>query len=177
MSAKINFDTANVEYFQIEESDLLDDDFESDIDEFTQYYHMECLSDVRERIVHAYFIKVDGVNMGYVTLAMAHIRNNATEAIKSKEINGNVPALLISHIAVRKNNQRRGIGRALLDLVFVHLVPELTNRAGCRYVMLNPRDDQEVRDFYTNYGFEYYPNFVDDKESDACLYDLKINRN
>ena len=31
---------------------------------------------------------------------MAHLKNNATLAIKGKEINSNVPAILISHLAV-----------------------------------------------------------------------------
>ncbi len=39
--------------------------------------------------------------------------------------------------------------------------------------MLNPRDDQGVRDFYSNYGFTYYSNLNNDKESDAFLMDLK----
>ncbi len=52
--------------------------------------------------------------------------------------------------------------------------------AGCRYVILNPRDDQGVRDFYINYGFEYVEKLKDGRESDnksnnkrdAFLFDL-----
>ncbi len=113
--------------------------------------------------------------MGYVTLAMAHIRPDATEEIKEKRVNGNIPALLISHLAVRKDFLRRGIGTSLLDLVFA-TVPELEKWAGCRYVMLNPRDDQGVRDFYIKYGFKYEPNFEGDMENDACLVNLKSRR-
>lgn len=30
-----------------------------------------------------------------------------------------------------------------------------------------------VGDFYSNYGFTYYPNISDDRERDAFLMDLK----
>lgn len=173
MSQKINFDDDNVEYYQVEETDLLNDGFESDVDEFTTYYRVDCLQDVREKLVHMYLLKLNSSVVGYVTLAMAHIRHDATEQIKAKEINGNVPALLISHLAVHKDYKRCNVGTALLDLVF-DLVPQLESFAGCRYVMLNPRDDQGVRNFYSNYGFEYYPNFKDDKNADAFLMDLKF---
>ncbi|MCA9819964.1 MAG: GNAT family N-acetyltransferase [Nitrosarchaeum sp.] len=152
---------------------MLDEDFHCDIDEFTEYYSLLCLNDVRERIVHAYVIKINDDVAGYVTLAMAHIRPDATKAIEAKGINENVPALLISHLAVDETYQGHGVGTALLDFVFLYLIPNLKNRAGCRYVMLNPRDDEGVRQFYINYGFDYYDNFKSDKNSDACLYDLK----
>lgn len=87
-----------------------------------------------------------------------------------------IPALLISHLAVHKKFQRRGFGTKLLKLVF-HIASKLHPLAGCRYVMLNPRDDEGVRQFYDKYGFEYYSNFNDDKDSDAFLMDLKNSTN
>ena len=130
---------------------------------------------MRERLVRIYVVKRGERVAGYVTLAMAHIRPDATEEIKEKEVNVNIPALLISHLAVRKDFLRRGIGTSLLDLVFA-IVPELEQWAGCRYVMLNPRDDQGVRDFYVKYGFKYEPSFEGDMENDACLVNLKSAR-
>ena len=167
------FDITNAEYYQVKENELLDGLFESDIDEFTEYYRIEYLYDVREKLVCMYLIKFNEVVLGYVTLTMTHIRSDATKKIEAKEVNENIPALLISHLAVHKDFQRRGIGSALLDLIF-ELVPQLEKFAGCRYVMLNPRNDQNVRDFYTAYGFDYYNNFKSDKESDAFLMDLKF---
>ena len=173
MSNKINYADSNVTYYQVKETDFLNDGFESNIEEFTKYYNTDCLQDVREKLVHMYLLKLDDTIVGYVTLAMAHIRHDATEAIKNKEVNGNIPALLISHLAVHKNFQRRHVGTALLDFIF-EIVPNLESLAGCRYVLLNPRDDEGVRNFYTNYGFIYYSNFKGDTESDAFLMDLKF---
>ena len=60
-----------------------------------------------------------------------------------------------------------------MDMVFSKIVPGIESRAGCRYVMLHPRDDPEIHRFYKTYGFEYEP--ITDRNSDRelFLYDLK----
>ncbi len=170
--SKIDFTTIDYEYYKVPNTDPLDDDFKSEIQEFTDYYHRDSLQDIREKLVQMYVLKIEGKVMGYVTLAMTHIRNDVTEAIKEKDVNGTIPALLISHLAVRAGHNRRGIGHELLDMIFSRLVPKLKKFAGCRYVMLNPRDDAGVRKFYDDYGFDYAENAMNDKESDAFLYDV-----
>lgn len=159
-------------YYQAGEGDVPDAGFDSGIKEFTDYYRTHSLQDMRERLVRMYLVKRNGRVLGYVALAMSRIRHDATPEIEKKEINGNVPALVISHLAVHKDFQRKGIVFKLRDLVF-DIVPKLEPWAGCRYVMLNPRDDQGVRDFYAEYGFEYKPNFRDECVHNACLMDLK----
>lgn len=181
---KIQFETTPYEFLLVNDQDLIDGDFESSVDEFTKYFHQDSWEDIRNNIVKMYVLKLEGKIMGYVTLANAHIRHDATKEIKTKEINGPVPALLISHLAVAKDEQRRHVGQTMLKEVFASVVPKITPLAGYRYVMLNPRADQGVRDFYADAGFDYYPRFVDqrvtdektgkvfDKTRDACLYDL-----
>lgn len=156
----------------MKDGEMPDDGFESSVEEFTVYYNTQGLYDIGERLVRMYVAKHGDVVVGYVTLAMAHLKHNATDEISTKEVNGYIPAVLISHLAVHKNFQRRGIGTRLLDVVF-KVVHKLERWIGCRYVMLNPRDDQGVRDFYDKYGFTYYPNINDDKNNDAFLMDMK----
>ena len=169
----MSLDKNSIEYCQVKENDLPDNNFESCVEEFTEYYCTDSLQDIREKLVRMYLIKHRTRVIGYVTLAMAHIRHDATEPIKAKQVNGNIPALLISHLAVHKDFQRQGVGTMLLDLVF-RTAPKLESLAGRRYVMLNPRDDQGVRNFYTKYGFTYHANLNDDKHCDAFLMDLKV---
>ena len=102
-----------VEYCQVKENDLPDDNFESRVEEFTEYYCTDSLQDIREKLVRMYFIKYLRHVIGYVTLTMAHIRHDATDPIKAKQVNGNIPALLISHLAVHKDFQRQGVGTAI----------------------------------------------------------------
>ena len=169
---KIDLNSIIYDYYPVSASDLLDDGFESSVEEFTEYYHMLALGDVREEIIKMYLLKIEGKVMGYVTVAASHLRNTATPAIAAKEINATIPAVLISHLAVRKGYERRGIGSALLDLVVTRIVPEIRSRIGCRYVVLNPRDDAGVYAFYEAYGFRYYEEAGDDGMTDMFLYDL-----
>ena len=58
------------------------------------------------------------------------------------------------------------VGSFLLKLIIDKLIPKLKKMAGCRYVILNPRDDQGVGDFYINCKFEYFEKLDDGRESD-----------
>lgn len=182
--SKIDFETTPYEFLLVKNKDLIEGDFESTIQEFTDYFHQDSWEDIRLHIVKMYVLKLDGKIMGYVTLANAHLRHDATGPIESKELNGPVPALLISHLAVHKDHQRRHVGQTMLKEIFASVVPKITPLTGCRYVLLNPRNDKGVRDFYDDYGFDYYPKLIDqrvkdektgemhDKTRDAFLYDL-----
>ena len=170
---KIDFSRHRIRYSQVSDFDLLDDGFESGVEEFTTYYHINMLGDVRERIVQAYRMVLDGTVVGYVTVSLAHLKPDATRAIKAKEITSNIPALLISHLAVHKDYLRRGIGSKLLDMVFSGVVPDIESKAGCRYVMLHPRDDPEVHMFYKKCRFEYEPRSDRNPDHDLFLFDLK----
>ena len=172
---QIDFCKHDIEYAQVSEFDLLDDGFESSVEEFTTYYHINMLGDVRERLVHAYRMILDGVVVGYVTVLLAHLESDATKAIKAKETTSNIPALLISHLAVHKDYLRRGIGSELLKMVFSKIVPGIESKAGCRYVMLHPRDDPEVHMFYKKCKFEYEPRSDHNPDNDLFLFDLKTD--
>ena len=99
------------------------------MEEFTTYYRINMLGDVRERIVQTYRMFLDGTVVGYVTVSLAHLKPDATRAIKEKETTSNIPALLISHLAVHKDYLRRGIGNELLNMVFSEIVPGIESKA------------------------------------------------
>lgn len=168
-------DADGYKYYQTIDVDDLEDTFESSVDEFTEYYRICSRYDMQEKLVHMYFIKYGKQVVGYVTIAMAHLRPDATEEIRDKDILNNVPALLISHLAVHKDTQRRGIGTKLLDFV-INIVPIVESLVGCRHVMLNPVNDPGVINFYKKYGFKYDPSFSDGDHSGVCLIDLKSKR-
>ena len=176
MSKQIDFNDKKLVKFQSVESITELGGFRSDVKEFNDYIGADMAFDIAENISQVYLIIIAGYVAGYIAISMNRLRNNATPAIEGKEIEGNVPAILISHLAVDGVFQGHGVGKALLNLVITRLVPKLKKIIGCRYVMLNPIDDQGVRDFYINYGFEYVEKLNDggeqDREFDACLFDL-----
>ncbi|MBS1267568.1 MAG: hypothetical protein MAG458_00272 [Nitrosopumilus sp.] len=161
--------------------------FVSDIEEFNNYIGPEMDFDLENNITKVYLIEIAGYVAGYFDLAMAHLRNNVTPKIVKKGIESNVPALLLSRLAVDVTFQEHGVGTTMVHMILEKLVPKLKKISGCRYLMLNPRDDLGVRTFYENLGFEYIEKLKTerpkwwiwrkvvekyDRESDAFLFDL-----
>ena len=172
MTAKINFDTDNVEFERLEPTDPIDKTFQSSDNEFTDYYQIQSQYDLQEGLARTYLLKIDDRVVGYVSLAMAHLRKESTEQTQAKESDGNIPALLISHLSAHKDHPREGIGTRLVD-ESLRFATKYSEYIGCRYLMLNPRDDDGVRKFYESYGFTYISNEKDDKERDAFILDIK----
>jgi ribosomal protein S18 acetylase RimI-like enzyme len=172
LSEKINFENSEVEFVKLQMLDGIDKTFETEVDEYTDYYKVQSQYDMDQGLSRTYLLKVDGRILGYVSIAMAHLRKETTSKTFAKESEGNIPALLISHIATHKEFQRNGIGTKLVDEA-LRIAVESSENIGCRYLMLNPRDDDGVRKFYIKYGFTYIPNIEDDKERDAFILDIK----
>ena len=150
--------------------------FHCDTSEFNDYLGPEMIFDLKHHLTKIYSIEIAGIVAGYFDLTMAHLRNDATEAIIQKGIESNVPALLISRLAVDEIFQGHGVEKAMIQVILDKLIPKLKKFSGCRYLMLNPRDDAGVRCFYENLGFEYIARLVEgrppDRERDAFLFDL-----
>ena len=58
-------------------------------------------------------------------------------------------------------------------MVLSGIVPGIEFRAGCRYVMLHPRDDPEVHAFCKRCRFEYGPRSERNSDRELFLFDLK----
>ena len=152
-------------------NDELDKSFECSNQDYTKYYNYDSLYDTQENLARTYLLKQDDKVLGFVSIAMAHLRKENTEAMRSKGTDGNIPALLISHLATHKDHLRKKIGTALIDIA-LEQAKIASKNIGCRYLMLNPENDEGVRQFYKNFGFTYIPNLIDDKNSDAFILDI-----
>ncbi len=119
MSEQIDFNDPSLISFERVRSPADLDGFNSDVDELNEYIGPEMAFDLEHSITRAYLMRIDGCVAAYADLSMAHLKNNATPAIADKQIKSNVPAILISHLAVDVVFQGHGVGRALLDLVII----------------------------------------------------------
>ena len=74
-----------------------------------------------------YVLKVNDKVWGYITIAMAHLKADATKEIKNMEVNGTIPAVLISHLAVHKiNHQRQHVGKVMLKKIILIITKKIT---------------------------------------------------
>jgi len=168
----IDFTSKDVDKLQLEEEEKIDENFKCHNDEYTQYYSFQSRYDLQEGLARTTLLTYKGRVIGYISIAMAHMRKENNEGMNSKETEGNIPALLISHLATHEDFLKKKIGSYLVSLAIKKAI-EFSKKVGCRYVMLNPENEQGVRDFYEKLGFEYIPNIVDDKEKDAFILDIQ----
>ena len=148
----------------------IDAEFECKNSSYTEYYRVDAFSDMQEGIGRTWLCMYKKKMIRFVSVAMAHMRPERDKRLQGKGY-GNIPALLIGHLATHKDYERKGVGTNLIAWAIQEAV-RYSKRIGCRIVMLNPEDDPEIRDFYTHRGFTYVPQ--DDKERDAFYLDIQI---
>lgn len=97
---------------------------------------------------------------------MAHMKKDEYEDLHINTF-GNIPALLIGHLATHKDHEHKGVGRYMVSWVISKAI-EFSETVGCRLVMLNP--DKDVIGFYDKLGFTYVPH--DDEDYDSMFIDI-----
>ncbi len=171
MTPDIDF-SRDVSIVMLDPAMSIDAEFECKDPSYTEYYRVTAFSDMKEGMGQTWLCMYKKKMIGFVTIAMAHMRPERDERLQGKGY-GNIPALLIGHLATHKDYERKGVGTSLIAWAIREAVSH-SKRVGCRVVMLNPEDDPEVRGFYAKRGFTYVPQ--DDKERDAFYLDIQTRR-
>lgn len=147
-----------------------DPGFECRNPEFNDYYRVTCYSDMEEGLNRTWqYVDDKGDTLGYITVAAAHLRPGRDPALQGMGY-GNIPALLVGYLATDKDHERQGVATDLLAWSIKEAI-RLSQRIGCRIVMLNPLDDPDTMRFYHNLGFRYIP--ASDGEDDVFYTDIQ----
>lgn len=147
-----------------------DPDFECRNPEFSDYYRVTSYSDMQESLNRTWqYIDDKGATLGYISIAAAHLRPGRDPALQEMGY-GNIPALLVGYLATDKDHERQGVATDLL-LWSIEEAMRLSERIGCRIVMLNPINDPGVIRFYHNLGFRYVP--ATNGEDDVFYIDVQ----
>lgn len=109
-----------------------------------------------------------GKVIGFISIAMAHMDPERVPDLKNQGF-GDYPALLVGHLATHKDFEKKGVAIHLLSWAIKKAVI-YSKTIGCRFVMLNPEDDEKVRQFYTNRKFTYIDH--NEKDKDAFIFDI-----
>lgn len=107
--------------------------------------------------------------VAYYSLSNFAIRRKAAPTRIGRNMADPVPAVLLGRLAVDREHQRQGLGKALLRdalLRVLHVAEESAVRAIVVHAV-----DQNVYDFYVNYGFE--PARTDPMELMILVDDLR----
>ena len=92
---------------------------------------------------------------GFVSLSAAQIERAHLPKSVPRNRPDPIPALLLGQLAVDRRDQGKGYARALILFALTTAV-RFSNDIGC-FGVLTHRLDDEVRAFYTNFGFETVP--------------------
>lgn len=142
-------------------------DFECSKNIFEEYLKVNALNDQDQHVGQTWLFVYEEKIIGFVTIAMAHMKKDEHEDLQIDTF-GNIPALLIGHLATHKNYERKGVGRHMVSWVISKAV-ELSETVGCRLVMLNP--ERDVKGFYDKMGFTYVPH--SNEKLDSMFIDIK----
>ena len=138
--------------------------------EFNEYYRVTCYSDMEAGLNRTWrYIDDGGATIGYISVAAAHLRPGRDPALQGLGY-GNIPALLVGYLATDRNHERQGVATKLL-LWSIDEAIRLSERIGCRIVMLNPINESRAMEFYRNLGFRYIPASND--EDDVFYIDVQ----
>ena len=142
-------------------------DFISSKEQFTEYFQVHAYNDQKEQTGQTWVFMHSGKIVGFTTIAMAYMKKSECEELAIDSF-GNIPALLIGHLATHKDFERQGIDKYMVSWA-INKAIDYSESIGCRLVILNPESD--VIDFYKKRGFAYVP--PDDGESASMFFDIK----
>lgn len=95
--------------------------------------------------------------VGFYTISPAAI---AKQNLASSEGRGiayeEIPAIRIGRLAVHKNYQKSGVGKAILKDALARCL-NISNQLGGRVILVDAKDDQSAS-FYTKFGFKPIKN-------------------
>jgi predicted N-acetyltransferase YhbS len=113
-----------------------------------------------------------GAIAGYVSLSAASIERAHLPKSSQRNRPDPVPALLLGQLAVDLRYQGRGVAASLMFFALTTAV-RVAQEIGCACVLTHPLDD-DVRAFYTKFGFENLP-FDPDRSMAVRIIDLQAN--
>lgn len=125
------------------------------LDHFLRKY---ALANSSNDLAQTYVVHREQVVLGYYTLVYGTISLDeaATEIVEGITSPYPVPVMLLARWAVDKNQQRQGIGKALLKDAFLR-TEQAADIGGLRAMLVDAIDDRMAQ-YYRNLGFSVCPN-------------------
>lgn len=136
-------------------------EFECSKPAFEEYLRVTALYDQNSHMGQTHLFMYREQIVGYVVLAMAYMSRPAQKRL-GIDTYGDVPALLISHLATHKEYERRGICKNMVSWA-TRYAKRTSKNIGCRVVLV--RSDPDVVGFYEKIGFTHATTKTDAQSS------------
>jgi GNAT superfamily N-acetyltransferase len=129
------------------------DAFDCGQEALNQWLRKHALQNQGAGAAQSYVGLVDGVVIGYYSLAVGQIEySDAPERLRKGLARHPVPIMLLARLAVDKNWQKKGVGRALLRDAVLRTM-QAAEIAGIRALAVHAKDEQ-ARRYYEQFDFE-----------------------
>lgn len=130
-------------------------DFDSGDESLNHYLRTRALANHAEGASRCYVTSRAGRVVGFYALASASVeRRNATGAVR-RNMPEPIPVILLSRLAVDRQEQGKGLGRGLLRDGIIRSV-RAAELIGVRALLVHAIDD-DARKFYSDFGFAPSP--------------------
>ena len=130
-------------------------DFDSGDESLNHYLRTRALANHAEGASRCYVTSRAGRVVGFYALASASVeRRNATGAVR-RNMPEPIPVILLSRLAVDRQEQGKGLGRGLLRDGIIRSV-RAAELIGVRALLVHAIDD-DPRKFYSDFGFAPSP--------------------
>ena len=132
------------------------DAFDCGQEDLNQWLRKHALQNQGAGAAQTYVGLVGEVVIGYYSLAVGQIEyNDAPERLRKGLARHPVPIMLLARLAVDKNWQKKGVGRALLRDAVLRTM-QAADIAGIRALAVHAKDEQ-ARRYYEQFDFAASP--------------------
>ena len=165
MPPKVTIDFSKAIMKKLDRDDSVKE-FQSSDEAFTNYLHVNAFSDQEMNIGQTWIYLYDGrIILGYITLAMAHMSQKEHKKLEVDGF-GQIPGLIIGQIATNKDYECSGVATKMINWA-ISEANNYSKDVGCKMVMLQPKDDERIREFYQKRKFVYVGH--DDRSLDSMF--------
>jgi GNAT superfamily N-acetyltransferase len=136
----------------------------------TEWLKRYALESQKANSARTFVVHRENVVVGYYSLCAASVsKEEATERAGKGQPARPIPAVLLARLAIDKNEQGKGLGKALLKDALLRAL-SASNEIGARIVLVHAID-KEAKEFYKKFDFEDSP--VNDLHLMLLMKDLE----
>lgn len=146
-------------------------DFRCSRDDQNEFLRERALTNQRDGFSVTHLAYLDGVVVGYLTLAMDAIALQMKEKPRSDIRIVRFPAVKLAQLAVDERWERRGIGKQLVVLS-VAIALKLRSHVGCRYLSVDAKPD--VTEWYQRQEFKINRIARKEREENARVRGIDV---